>query len=316
MRSLEPRIILISFFIITFIIVVCSINISISVRYKRNITIVFIHIFSMWMILAMFCLLMVTVILGLYFEYIYIQLFKLSIILLIVTFVIYVIIFLITKKKKYYYGLDISNYKNIYTFSRELSLVVDYRGVVVDSNHPEISNDLCRNNNKLIDILRELEGKVLCRNLFVNDISEIRETIESEIYMVDKDIYYLMKISPILSNGEILGHIVLFQDVSVIRRSEIELKNKNECLKTNNEKLVQYMKINASLELEKKRVQILEQVQESILEKIEIAISRISKINNKKFNNLSYKEEVKQVSQQLNSVYKDVRISVNSISGK
>ncbi len=216
----------------------------------------------------------------------------------------------------YYYGLDISNYKNIYTYSRELSFVVDYRGVVVDCNHPEILNDLCQNNNKLMDILRELKGKILCQNLFVNDISEIKENIESEIYIDDKDIYYLMKISPITSNGGILGYIVLFQDISVIRQSEIELRRQNECIKTNNEKLVQYMKINASLESEKKRVQILEHVQKSILEKIEIAISQILKINCKRFNNLSYKEEIKQVSMQLKSVYNDVRISINSISEK
>lgn len=316
MRNLEPSIIFLSFFITTVMVGISFVNVFVFVRYKRNISIVFIHILSLWMILAMFCLLMDTVILGLCFEYTYKQLFNISIALFVVTLVIYIIIFLLTREKRYYYGLDISNYKNIYTYSRELSFVVDYRGVVVDCNHPEILNDLCQNNNKLIDILRELKGKILCQNLFVNDISEIRENIESEIYIDDKDIYYLMKISPITSNGGILGYIVLFQDISAIRRSEIELKRQNECIKTNNEELVQYMKINASLESEKKRVQILEHVQKSILEKIEIAIFQISKINCKRFNNLSYKEEIKQVSLQLKSVYNDVRISVNSISEK
>jgi ABC-type Zn uptake system ZnuABC Zn-binding protein ZnuA len=97
----------------------------------------------------------------------------------------------------------------------------------------------------------------------------------------------------------------------------------NKYLKEANHKLTEYIKIANTLEAEKERLSLLEQIQKDLIHRIENAIILIQNIQiklakNPKEYQHTYQNEILQVTDTLRKVYKDVRITITQIrrSGK
>ena len=315
-RSVSLELLIKTFSFIVLILSLCSVNIYIYVRHRRSFLTVCLHIISLFVLSGLFCLIIDTVILDLRFESIFRTAMYVSFILCVI-FIVAGITAITMKSRKngLYFGLP-PNLEAVFFSADALSLVADYRGIITQVNHPEKLDALCRRQTNLMDIFSELKESLGAAWPFPEDISEITESIQCQAAFHEGTKYYLLRVSPIISGGAGVGFTVLFEDISTIRQSEIKLKEQNALLTQANEKLDHFVKIAGALEAQKERLEILEQIQATLIEKIEKAISCVCNIQNTGFENETYQHDIREIANLLRKVYSDVRTSVSRIAGK
>lgn len=316
MRTLEPSIIINSALILILMLIICTVNIYINIRHKLSLFTIFIHIISFFMLSSLFCLMMDIVILGLPLENLYrtaslvflaLGGLSLAISALLITIMV--------RKRSTYLGLT-PNLEAVFSGTGDLALVVDYRGFIYQVNHPEKLNLICKNPATLQEILLTLKERSKVAWPFPDNIDDLNGAMQCEVTLQQHGLHFILSISPIISDNFKIGFTVLFEDISVIRQSELKLQNQNEFLIGANEKLASYVKIIGSLESENERLRILRQLQSTLIEKIEETASIIRVIHENSFVNNPYKRDLKDVANMLRNVYKDVRKSVGQIAGK
>lgn len=305
-----------TFSFIVVILFLCAVNILIFVRHKRNFLTISLHILSLFFLNGLFCLIIDGVILDLPFESTYRTAAYVSFILCGVFIVVGTAVITIKRQKdRFYVGL-LPNLEAVFSSANDLSIVADYRGIISQVNHPDKLDALCRKQSTLVDVLSELKDKANTIWPFPDDISELKENMQCEVVFCERDEYYLIKVSPIISGNANIGFTVLFEDISAIRQSEIKLNDQNTLLTQANEKLSHFVKIAGALEAQKERLNILEQLQATLIEKIDRAISSVRNIQNTSFENQAYQYDIREVANLLRSVYADVRASIGQIAGK
>lgn len=305
-----------TFSFIVVILFLCTVNIFVFVRHKRNFLTISLHVFSLFLLSGLFCLMIDGVILNLPIEKVYQKVAYLSLIICGIIIAEDIVAIMIKRKKDViYFGLS-PNLEAVFLATNDLSLVADYRGIITQVNHPEKLDVLCRRHTTLMDVFSELKDRINVEWPFPEYISELTESIQCEVSFCERTEYYLLKVSPIILGEASAGFTVLFEDISAIRRSEINLSDQNILLKQANEKLSHFVKIAGALEAQKERLNILEQIQAALTEKIERAILCVRNIQNTNFENQCYQRDIREVANLLRGVYAEVRISVSRIAGK
>lgn len=136
------------------------------------------------------------------------------------------------------------------------------------------------------------------------------------LHLEQANVYMNLQMAPFAIGGNQLGYTVVINDVSAIRESEVELEAQNEALRQANIKLADYIKASGALEAEKERLQILTQVQETLIRDMEKALFSIQIIKQQCFKDSAYQTAMKGLASQLRLIYQKVRCAVGQISGK
>lgn len=137
-----------------------------------------------------------------------------------------------------------------------------------------------------------------------------------ELYFDQKKTHVTFQLSPIMINGSPLGYTVVIEDITAIRDSEKKLQEQNESLDQANGKLSNYIKAAGELEAEQERLQILTQIQKTLIQDIETAVSSIRELKQQCFEDHTYPSELRALAAQLRLIYQKVRGAVGQISGK
>lgn len=317
MRTLDPFIIIKSIMLLIATLFLCAINIYSFLRHKRNLFITGFHVSSLFGLCGLFCLMMDNVIIGLPFKVSYSTAAHISFALCILSIAVFSALALADRiRNPSGYQIFSPNLEAVFSAICDLALVVDYRGNIIQINHPEKLQSLYPNPARLMELLLFFKTRHHGEWPFPDEISAIDEEVQCELFSQEQNAHFMLKLTPIVSNQCKIGYTLLFEDISAIRQSEIKLKEQNSFLIQANEKLTHYVKIAGALEAEEERLLILRQLQSSLIEKIEASISMISNIRDNSFIKKTHKLDIKDLSNLLRSIYKDVRASVSRIAGK
>jgi len=313
MRTLDPFLIINNALYIVSILSVCLLNIYVLVRLRRDFLTRCVHVVSFFLLTGLFCSMMDVVIIELPIEVIYRQIGQISYILSLICFLIGLIVYLIQiKNHNSCYGLP-QDLEAVYKSAADLIIVADYRGIITQVNDIEKLNRHCQTSKSVIEVMECFKGKYQGN---WPEKSKLDEGFQVEFLSEITDDYFLLKVFPISSTNVIIGYTMIIEDISEIRRSEMRLKETNDDLLKANDKLAHSVVIAGALEAEKERLDILEQIQTSLIEKIEHSVSKVRQIQAYSFSKDKYQEDIKELSELLRSVYKDVRDSISKISGR
>lgn len=314
MRILEPKLLIGSTILILLLLAICLINLIIYIRYRRNLFTVCVHISSFFAIVSVFCFIIDLVTLDLAFERAFRTMATASGLLLILSIVTSAVVLIRNRNKGItLFGFS-SDCKAIFSEAHDLALIADYNGLIIDVNHPEKLDEFCPRANTLDEVFQMLKDST---GVSIPEYpNEISYSTRYEVYLQECDTYYLISILPMLSGGLRVGYTVLIQDVSAIKKSEFLLSEQNAALEAANRKLSHYVTVASALEAEKKRLQIFEHLQKTLIDKIRDAVFRIGQIQKKLKQNNDCQDEIRAAAGLLRSIYTDVRASVSQIAGK
>lgn len=278
------------------------------------------HTASFFGLIYIFCLLMEVIILALPFEHLFKAAGRLCLILCLATMTFPVFSLLLFKRNTYMHLRWTPNLKSVFTSMEDLALIVDYKGVIAEVNHPERLEALlggeCRTIVGLMSRLREKNFEKNPENPEPR-LLKTNKIMQFEIHFSEEAKHYLFSLTPIEAGKIHLGATIVIHDITELKASEQQMKLHNEYLMEANQKLSNYVKIANVLEAEKERLSLLKQVQAGLSCKIEAVIAHVRYIQRTSYESMqAYQKETAQVAVMLRNVYKDVRISIQNISGK
>lgn len=319
MRILEQKVIIETAFLITILLSLFIVNLHFLLRLKLSRLTLLIHVSSFFALIFLFCLLMDVTVLDLPFEYMYRSVARISLTLCLVTLLLPTISFLFTGRRSNMKFRRMPNLKTVFTEMEDLALIVDYKGSIAEVNHPERLLSLLGTECNTMSVLMTRLHEITSDNRFEELESrflEAREMLQLEIHFPEQNQYYLLSLTPLDVSGAYSGATIVLHDITELKISEQQLKLHNEYLKEANQKLSSYVRIANVLEAEKERLSLLQQIQTVLSCRLEEVIAYVRNIRESTFDNNTYKNEVSRVADMLRDVYKEVRLSVQSISGK
>lgn len=298
------------------ILFLCLINIFIFSKHKRNLVTFFFHVTSSFLILSLFCNLVDSVILDLWFESFY-KACSLIFFVLFVLCVVCLLLIIFYQRHKETGHVDLSqNLEIVFSSVDDLAFIVDFKGNIIWVNHPQKLDLLFKGEKSLNGILNCLDDCYCSSRLESCEIENIKESLQHEILLRETNEYYHMVILPIFTGGIRIGFSVLFVDINEIKKSEICLQGQNKELIEANKKLTNYIKISSVLEAQTAKLNILKNILSILIVKIENSRNHIQKIQNLNNSDVDYKKSIKEIADELRQIYQDVRASVKQIAGE
>ena len=253
MRILDHKLMLLSTFLIIFMLALCLANLIIYVRYRRNLFTVCFHISSIFAMISLFCVIIDLAIIDLPLEKVYRTVSVVSFGFFVMSSLISAAVLVGNKDQGITLLKFSSDCKSIFSEAADLELIADYKGLIIDVNHPEKLDEICPRASTLKEVFSQLEGYSIGAAQIPEFPSDIRYSMRYEIYLNQRDTYYMMSVLPMLSGGMRMGFTVLFQDVSAIKQSERLLNEQNLELEEANRKLSHYVTVASALEAEKEK---------------------------------------------------------------
>jgi hypothetical protein len=183
----------------------------------------------------------------------------------------------------------------VFTQLEDLILVYDYSGKLHLNNHPDLCNRYFINLVPTLDELRH-NGK---------------NPYEWELEGKDKTYTLWTVITPIFSNLEPIGTAVVFYDVSVEKALYQEIEQKNKEIEVRNEKLRSNLYVYAQYEAEKMRLEVISELQENLIHRLESVILRIQRLES-----VATSDTISDIADELRDVYQLVRQSVQDIANR
>lgn len=269
-----------------FCIVICSFNMYLLAKHKRSMISIYIHVISIFAVLALISYLMSTVVFIISLSEKFQQLLYLFLFLFFFSLILGIPWFLITSHKKYSGNLS-HNIAQALADIEDIVFITDTSKNIRQINHPQ----------KFYSLFGVVDN--------INDL-----------VLSDFDTPYLMRFSPIVHKDITVGYTVILEDMSAVRDSENALLQQNTLLQLANEKLSEYLKMTGALKLEEERLQILEHVQQTLIQDVKHALSYIQHIKEYSFKNATYQSDIKTLTIQLRAVYHKLRDTIGTLSGK
>lgn len=118
-------------------------------------------------------------------------------------------------------------------------------------------------------------------------------------------------ITPIFSNLELIGTAVVLYDISVEKELFRQIEQKNKEIEAYNDKLRSNLHVYAKFEAEKMRLEVISELQENLIHRLESVILRIQRLEN-----IATPEAITSIADELRDVYKLVRQSVQDIANR
>lgn len=129
-------------------------------------------------------------------------------------------------------------------------------------------------------------------------------------------VWYQMCMSHIEnSKTEILGIAIVFHRIHEEKKLQEKVKEQNFLMEQANKELLQYLGVVDALESETARLNILHEIQWTIVEEIEIIIRHIHQIQeDEPWNQMGFKEQMEDLSTRLRRILTIIRKSVNRLT--
>lgn len=197
----------------------------------------------------------------------------------------------------------------------DVVFVIDPDGIITYINHPSEYCALFGDIDKMQPLLFYIKEHL---GVNVESLDTLHDSSDMLTYELDFDRSnaYIFRISPIIIGNTQCGYTAVLENISTIRVSEKVLQEQIERFEQANRKLSNYIKAAGALEAEKERLQILQQVQETLIRDIEKALFCIQDIKQHRFKDDTYQTEMKKLAAQLREIYQKVRSAVGQIAGK
>ncbi|MBN2797462.1 MAG: hypothetical protein JXR88_18785 [Clostridia bacterium] len=189
-----------------------------------------------------------------------------------------VVIWMLFRNRKTYF---MPNYETAFKKTDELIALFDLDKKLIEVNHPHVYDQL----------------------FGVRSLTAVE-------HMMDR--YELWQFR-IIEVADGVGWILLGHDLSEIKNLELKIDEENRILEEGNKEIHEQMGIEATLESEKTRIKVIEEIQVMLIERLEKSIVDIQECLEQKVIN---PDEIKALSTQLREIYQEVRKSVNHIAGK
>lgn len=198
----------------------------------------------------------------------------------------------------------------------DIVFVTDREGQITYINHPNEFHNLFGKLNsisQLLSLTQNNDSSFENRKMTLDNVADTQ--IFETIYEMSSKSCRVF-IAPIVLRGNRLGYTAVIEDISVIMESERLLQEQNKDLSQANKKLTQSIRQAGALEAEKERLQILVQVQTTLVRDIEKALSTIRRIKQQDIEEGTYPASVRKLAIQFRQIYHEVRGAVGSIAGK
>lgn len=278
------------FSILTFTLVLLILNLRLFIRRGRTPVTYIVHALSIFTVLFLSTLLMRHVSFDMTFFPHYKLLGDLFLAMIIALLLGFIYVYFQTKA--FHLPPDLHE---VFTQLEDLILVYDYSGKLHLNNHPD-----------------------LCKHYFINlvpTLDELRHNgknpYEWELEGKDKTYTLWTVITPIFSNLEPIGTAVVFYDVSVEKALYQEIEQKNKEIEVHNEKLRSNLYVYAQFEAEKMRLEVISELQENLIHRLESVILRIQRLES-----VATSDTISDIADELRDVYQLVRQSVQDIANR
>lgn len=197
----------------------------------------------------------------------------------------------------------------------DVVFVIDRDGTITYINHPSKYRALFGDIDKMEPLLSYIKEHF---GVCIESLDTLHVLSDMLTYELDFDCAdsYIFQISPIIIGDTQCGYTAVLENIFTIRVSEKILQEQIECFEQANKKLSNYIKAAGALEAEKERLQILQQVQETLIHDIEKALFCIQDVKQHRFKDDTYQTEMKKLAAQLRQIYQKVRSAVGQIAGK
>lgn len=294
-------------------------NMFVASRYRGGVAVVLFHTASSICLVGLFSILMEHAILDMQFERFFKHTGLALLMLSMLLFVAIMVFVAVSRRHKPVILNPTTNLKTVFKTVDDLVLVADDRGQIIDVNYPELFESMQLEADTIDNLIEKLRQYTVSDGLSGSCTSLINLTIRSqrELFLTALDSWFVLSIAPILSKGGVRGYILIFQDISNIRKTEEALSLKNIELENARCRLSGELALAGTLDAEKERLKVLEQIQTMLLHRIEHAVSSVQDIKNRrKVGSIAYKADVTLLADQLRLIYKEVRMSVGYLSGK
>lgn len=278
------------FSILTFTLVLLILNLRLFIRRGRTPVTFIVHALSIFTVLFLSTILMRHVSFDMTFFPHYKLLGDLFLAMIIALLLGFIYVYFQTKA--FHLPPDLHE---VFTQLEDLILVYDYSGKLHLNNHPDLCNRYFINVVPSLDELRQ-NGK---------------NPYEWELEGKDKTYTLWTVITPIFSNLEPIGTAVVFYDVSVEKALYQEIEQKNKEIEVHNEKLRSNLYVYAQYEAEKMRLEVISELQENLIHRLESVILRIQRLES-----VATSDTISDIADELRDVYQLVRQSVQDIANR
>lgn len=297
---------------------VSAVNAVVVTRYRRDTPVVLFHISSLFCMAGLFCILIKTSILNLDFEPVFDNAGRMALLLSVLMYIMTAIIYAVGRKD-YRLRFPSMDLKSVFQTVDDLTIVSDYKGRIVDVNDPDLLNSLQSKTETVQELIRTLGAHA--DSAVLDDIAArlpaLKEKLYAEIQLKKIDAWYALGVFPVFAGVECLGYTIILQNITHVKKTEQLLQVQNDALEQANLKLARDAHLAGVLEAERERLRVLEKVQTDLAQQIENTITQVAYIRNRHAEtDLVVQQEAARIADQLRWVYKEVRKSISSISGK
>lgn len=294
-------------------------NMFVASRYRGGVATALFHGASCICLVGLFFSLMEHAILDMPFEWLFKRIGFALLLLSLLLFVAIMFIVAFRKRQKPVVFNPMENLKTVFNTVDDIVLVADDRGQIIDINYPEQLKLMQLDADTLQNFIGKLRQHSVSGELcdFSDNLIKSPTRTHGELFIGPWERWFVLTMAPILSKDELLGYILILQDISNIRKTEQALNLKNVELETARCRLAGEIALAGALDAEKERLRVLEHIQTMLLHRIEHAVSSAQDIKNRhKVGSVAYKDDVMLLADQLRRIYKEVRMSVGDLSGK
>lgn len=316
MRFLNADVIVSAFLLLALMIIILIVNTGLRIKREHNLFLYIINLASIFGGGFLFCLFIQNGILDLKTEQYYLIIGRVMFSLFFAT-VLVGLIMLVFLRNSSMTGLRLSpNLESVFTIMEDAVFIIGVDGKIINSNIVAIkfANRQVVHLNDFLNIISEKcsdKDYCLVKKLF----EDISVSSKSNIQISER--FYQLVVFPIYSDSNCcIGANIELRDIHERIVLAEKFDSQNEQLLSANKLLFEQIKILNSLEEEKERLRLLNEIQDSLVNQIEQIKNDISQFNNSLNNKTlnDYYDCISNVTKKLRIVFSDVRSSVDRLS--
>jgi len=316
LRFLNSNIIIFEVVILVLLIFIPFINIMFITKKAQNALLLFITIISAFCEAFLFCTFMRIGIIQLEIENRYIVFQKVFLILSALSFLIAIVFFIFQKNANLNIKLS-PDLNGVFSKFDDAIFVINSFGQI-DSKNPATSL-ISSTSDTIFELIDNIVPLTDNKSQSVLSSSLVNYKSSSKNDILLNNIYYQITVSPIISNKNyFLGSYIIFHNIHKKKILLQEIDEQNYKLIFANKELIEKIKLANALEEERERLKIVNQIQVSLLDRIEGAKADIVAFNNSSQELVikDYHSFFSEINVTLRGIFSQVRNAVQSLSKK
>ncbi|MBP7176919.1 MAG: hypothetical protein KBA53_11995 [Thermoclostridium sp.] len=316
-RTLDSDIIIKIAVFIVFLLTLAGLNIYLQVSRKRTFLLNSISAVSFFIGVFLFCLIMETAILDLPAEKVFRQLRMAALVLGLITLVGSAT-YLVIRRRQALTDTSLSpDLSAVFEVLNDITVISDSQGNILEMKQPERIMLFEVNCKTLEELKRSLSDDAAEHSLEAVEqaFRDLSREHQFELFFKNRLEEYLVRITPILSSrGKRIGTSLLFHDIHKEKQLIRDVQAYNQSLTAANAKLTHYMETASTLEAEKERLRVFQNIQSELVEKIQSITAELPAAQELPEDGEPSAEMLERLTEELREVYEQVRKSIRSIS--